>query len=350
MKKLLLSVLAITGLVACTKSDVIEMPQSQAIKFGSAFVDNSTKAIDPTWDYEANNAMFRVWGKLHTSNAATNIFNAIDVVKGGTGIGDTWCYKSENVQYWIPSVNYSFAAIAGNTTKVEVDNNGMPSTIKYSAVTQSDLLYSTATATGAASNNDEVKFTFDHLLSRAQFKFVNAYPKVSNLYISVSDIKIVNPYKTGEYTITSKEWQAEDNSNYYLSFGNGVDINETNENANAIKVEPGFKAACYSNNIRLLIPATYSIADNAAKLQISFKVEVFLKQQNEGQDNFTKIEDLTQDYTTTYLVPEGVITFKKNCSYNFTITVGENDLEPIKFSCKEVNEWQSTNPYTSLGI
>ena len=350
MKKLLLSVLAISALVACSKSDVIEMPQSQAIKFGSAFVDNSTKAIDPTWQHTVDGALFKVWGKLSTTNGSTNIFSGVDVTKSGTGIGNTWYYSEDKVQYWIPSVNYSFAAIAGTTSSVDADADGMPATISYDAATQSDLLYASATATGKTSANQEVKFTFSHLLSRAQFKFVNAYPEQSNLYIKVSDINIIDSYKSGSYNISSKTWTATDNS-YDLVFGNGVKSNEKNDNVDPIYV--GSNKACYSNKVGLLVPATYD-KDNATtdkpEFKLSFKVEVFLKQVIAGVTKYTQIDALTQDFTTDNLVPDGTLTFNNNCSYNFVITVGENDLEPIKFGLEKVEYWTPTTPDTNIGI
>lgn len=350
MKKLLLSVLAISALVACSKSDVIEMPQSQAIKFGSAFVDNSTKAIDPTWQHTAANASFKVWGKLSTTNGSTNIFRGLKVTKSGTGIGNTWYYSEDRVQYWIPSVDYSFAAIAGKTSSVDVDAaDGMPTTISYDAATQSDLLYASATAIGKTSANQEVKFTFSHLLSRAQFKFVNAYPEQSDLYIQVSDIKINDAYKSGSYAINTNSWTATDNS-YDLVFGNGVTVDET---GNGAPIYVGSNEACYSNKVGLLVPATYdnnNATTDIPEFKLSFKVEVFLKQVIAGATEYTKINALTQDFTTDNLVPDGPLTFDKNCSYNFVITVGKNDLEPIKFGLEKVEYWTPTTPDTNIGI
>lgn len=339
MKKLLISVLAISGLMACTKSDVVEMPQSQAIKFGSAFVDNSTKVVDPSTTME-NFTTFKVWGKLTpTGGSSTNIFNGIDVVKDGSGtIGDTWRYAEGDVQYWIPTVKYNFAAIAG-TCNVS-NNDNMPSTITYDATTQTDLMYAqTDELTGQLSNNETVLFTFSHLLSKVQFEFVNAYPTASNLYIKVTNIKIVNPYFTGTYTINGGSWGTQTlGTNYDLTFGYAgtetVDANNGTVTEVADYIAPN-NGSAKSNYARLMIPGVYN---STSKLKISFVATVYLKQ---GTDTYTEIAALKIDKSSDYVVPTS-LTLRNNYSYNFKITLGEG-LEPIKFSVSSVNGWDLDN-------
>jgi uncharacterized protein YcfL len=48
MKKILISMLAVAALVSCSKEESILVDQGEAIAFGNAFVDNSTRADDPS--------------------------------------------------------------------------------------------------------------------------------------------------------------------------------------------------------------------------------------------------------------------------------------------------------------
>ena len=71
MKKILLAALAFGALVSCSKDELISESR-QAIEFGNAFVDNSTRATDPS--YSANNIeSFKVYGTIK----GNNIFNTI---------------------------------------------------------------------------------------------------------------------------------------------------------------------------------------------------------------------------------------------------------------------------------
>lgn len=359
MKKLLLSVLAISALVACSKSDVIEMPQSQAIKFGSAFVDNSTKAaydpIDPTWEYNRDGAQFYVWGKLTpevpvgTTAISTNIFNGTQVVNvksGNNNVGNTWFYSSEDIQYWIPSVNYNFAAIAGignAATDVTRDGNLMPASISYDASTQKDLVYATAEAEGKTSANNEVKFTFSHLLSKVKFTFVNNYPTNSsktNLYLKVSDIKIVDAYKKASYVIGDlSPWTLGSSPETYTqNFGISVSLQEDAKHKDFIA--PGCSSV--SEYERLMIPASYN---NTFK--ISFKAQVYLLQGDGGAEgDYTEITALQMDYpSSSPLTVNQTITLNPANSYNFRVELG-GALEPIKFSVENLNGWTPDANYT----
>ena len=355
MKKLLLSVLAISVLVACSKSDVIEMPQSQAIKFGSAFVDNSTKAIDPTWNHNNDTASFRVWGNLKPNNVGsvtTNIFNGVKVKKvwaaadgASVGTNSTWFYDDDYVQYWIPTVNYKFTAISGAINGAVGMADNLPSTIPYNAETQSDLLLATASATGAATgSNNPISFTFDHLLSKVQFEFVNAYPAASDLYIKVTNVQIVNPYETATYTISGSTWGSQTlGTGYTQSFGNVSGTDVASAPAEYIAPNNGSKV---SNYARLMIPGTYKIDNDGSTtdypLQISFVAQVYLKQ----GDTYTEITALKIDKSTNYVVPT-TLTLQNNYSYNFKITLG-GDLDKIMFSVSGVKSFNGEGTGESL--
>ena len=74
MKKLFLSVFAIAALASCMQDETLGAAQRENIVFENAFVDNATKAIDPSITTNGKNAIdtFQVWGTTqgdHTNAA-----------------------------------------------------------------------------------------------------------------------------------------------------------------------------------------------------------------------------------------------------------------------------------------
>ncbi len=344
MKKTILAVLALASVVACNKSEVLEVAPQKAISFGNPFVENATKAIDPSLTHgdDGTFTSFNVYGTLtNTGNVTTNIFNGVEVVKatdadhtiGATG---TWYYNSSSVQYWIPGNTYNFVAVA-NATKVNVDatNNNMPTTIEYTANGTTDLLYTKAPVTktpDVASFDETVAFTFDHLLSKVVFKFTNKYANATNFEIKVTNVAIKNAAESGVYTVADGTW-ANDGSKEF-TFGNAP---TTATAAGAAADYIASEASLNSNFERLLVPGTYS------NLQIAFKAEVYLKQ----GDKYTLID--TKDYTQEgkYLVPENAITIKAGKAYSFNVEIGDV-LQPIKFGVQTLNGFTPATPDVEL--
>ena len=338
MKKLFIAALALAT-VACTKSEVLETAPQKAISFGKPFVENATKAIDPSLTHGDNGTFktFNVYGTLSNGTATTNIFNGVEVVKvsdathtiGATG---TWYYNSSSVQYWIPGNTYNFVAVA-NATKVNVDaaNNNMPTTLEYTADGKTDLLYTKTPVTktpDVASFDETVAFTFDHLLSKVVFKFTNNYAANASFVIKVTDIAIKNAAASGVYTVDGGVW-AKDGSKEF-TFGNAP---TTATPAGAAADYIASEASLNSNFERLLVPGTYS------GLQIAFKAEVYLKQ----GEKYTLVD--TKDYTQKdkYLVPAGDITIEAGKAYSFNVEIGDV-LQPIKFGVQTLNGFTPVTP------
>ena len=130
MKKTLIAILALAAVAACNKAEVIESNPGEAIEFGDAFVDNATKADYSSTDITA----FNVYGTVND----VNIYNATPVTKGTAEYGNAWTCGV--TQYWIEGAAYKFAAVV-DADKVNVDANGMPTSLEYAAVGQKDMLY-----------------------------------------------------------------------------------------------------------------------------------------------------------------------------------------------------------------
>lgn len=209
MKKILFAVFALAALASCTNNEVIELNQ-QAIAFGEAFVDNSTRA-------EYNNTTklveeFNVYGTVKGDFAeatTVQIFGG-DVVRGGAYKTAWTC---SNIQYWVPNAIYNFAAIVDGQAATCV--NGLPATINHTVVNgNEDLLYARSAADIETSEdgtpnpaklyNGLVAFTFDHLLSKVSFTVTDNMG--ANYKVVPTAINVTGIAKQGSYNVASKAW------------------------------------------------------------------------------------------------------------------------------------------------
>jgi hypothetical protein len=221
------------------------------------------RATDPSYGAVAL-TKFNVYGTVTgTGNGTVNIF-AGDEVTGTVG-NNVWACA--NKQYWIAGASYNFAAVASGNVAT-TDANGMPTTISTIANANNnveDLLYATATATGKATGNGKVNFTFDHMLSKAFFTVTSNTE--GGYYYSVKNIKVAN-YSAGTYTVGGS-WAgttAED-----VEFG---DITKVTK-------ESGAKT---NTTQMLLIPTTDDF-------MVTFTVEIYKDNQLLGTTNYEKTVD-----------------------------------------------------------
>ena len=100
MKKVLLSVLAVGMLTACSQDETVDMQAPSQIAFAGAFVDNVTRAADPSITTETIKN-FSVWGyvdnKGETGTTLGQVFNDV-TVSNNNGV---WTYNP--LQYWAPN-------------------------------------------------------------------------------------------------------------------------------------------------------------------------------------------------------------------------------------------------------
>ena len=244
------------SLGSCSSDETIEAIQGEAITFGNAFVENSTRAAeDPS--YNNTNKLisqFNVWGTVtgNTDNTI-NVFNGASVTRGDKAYGEAW--TCDQTQYWIPDATYKFMAIAHGTV-ASSDDNKMPLTISYTADGETDLLLGELTSNGnktvttngsAESGENPVAFTMSHLLSKAVFTFTNTDASAT---LTVSDIKMAGLNQKGTYTISGENKGWTSNTPYGetpLAFGGDVTIGTGESNTGTSQYE------------RLIIPGTYDI-------------------------------------------------------------------------------------------
>ena len=202
MKKLLISMLAVATLASCAKEETLSFDKGEAIQFGNAFVENSTRAADPSLGTSTNPfTNFYVWGTVDGTGNAVAIYDG-DLVSGTIGQNSTWTCAT--TQYWIKDAVYNFAGVKNGTVKTL--DNSLPKTITFAYTDGSvDLVYARSKQyTGQASNNPKVALEFKHLLSKVKFTLQNTTSNAANVgtyTYTLTDVKITNAIIDGTYTV-----------------------------------------------------------------------------------------------------------------------------------------------------
>ena len=341
MKKVIFALAAVVALAACSNEQTIVADKGAAIGFDT-FVENSTRANDPSY---TNSNLFANFGVFGTVNGA-ELFD--DVAVTGSGINGTWTY--EGTQYWITGAKYNFAAVAPKTlngaavyTNAEynvTNTDGVYSgttTLSFVNNGTTDLLYAEATAVGLDGSGDaedpanaKVGFNFRHVLSKVKFTFTNLY-NASNATIRVENIRIMDTYNSGVATLNNNTaWAPESNSNnLVLNFGNAA--------VDAVDAEEAFacNAKKESYNELLMIPgagATDYEGDNV--YTVKFNVVLLVSEQ----------EIATYEHTIyTTFAPEA------GHSYNIAASITPANIDPatsqeaIVFTVSDITDWTNGN-------
>lgn len=314
MKKIFTIALAVAALAACNKSEVIEVPQGAAISFDNVFVDNATKATDLN---AGNLTDFGVFGSVEVGEQNGMIFNNERVYDNGTE------YVYNNTQYWIPSAQYYFTAIAPYQTGegaawTYTTANAHTGTIKYDAAKDLDLLFAyvkpAATAATIKSQPDAVAFTFNHMLSRVRFTFVNTIAEISKITMKITDVQITDAYQNGTLAIANGvagNWSAE--NTFAVSF------------ENAAAVIPGAATGV----VNYETTAHHYILPVAKTVNVTFNLEIFQAGVSLGKYDRA---------TTVALDPQ------KGASYDIKANLTHenalpNALYPIEFTVNKVEDW-----------
>lgn len=328
MKKLVIISAALLAVLTSCTDKIVKAPAAKAIDFENPFVDNAVKSTgaDVT---TANLQKFFVYGFLNS--AADAIFSNQMVT--GSGTSAVWSYSP--VQYWAVNGNYSFTAIAPEssawtfsplTTGTAPLEGGSIALVNDGAT---DLIYSYAEVNNCdPANQAPVAFTFNHLLSRVKFSVVNGYPAADNVLIKVTNVKISNALKDGAYDCQSHTWAAtNDAANYFeLSFG---DI------AGGAKVSTA-DGASDTDSHKYVLALDKTLYPS---LSLSFDLEVYQRSTIGGvtNDNLLMSETLNGTVANNF-------DFQAGFSYNFVAEIGGqggvDHLHPIEFKLADVQEWE----------
>lgn len=310
-KNLFLIGLAAIGMLfaSCSNDETVEVAKNQnGIQFKS-FVNNSTRATDLTTN---NLADFQVWGIMKKDNQIGKPFVGTQVNKAG----GAWSYGTP--VYWEKGYQYSFAAVApaGVFEMVEAPadyqdygrvrfDNGSGDTDLLWATNDKGLVTWEGDVCPAA-----VDLTFNHMLSRVRFNFVNAMDDGSLL--TVKDVTITNACTVGTVALI------DDNAGLaWAAIGNAALLFDD-------AAETGFAqdAACTTGH-KYMIPTTKAY-------NVTFKVE---RAHNGVVDTYEHSVNLTEmemesgksyqfkaEFTAQNINPDGAL-----CPIVFEPTVNEWD-------------------------
>ena len=312
MKKILVSVLAIAGLVACNNENVVsELDSRTPITFDGVFVENATRADDPSTTTDNINE-FYVWAYMNEVDGT--VFEDEKVSRSGA----KWTY--DHISYWMPDNHYFFAAFAGDRTYVE----GLPTAMEAEGLGEitftnndgtNDILYAEYDVKAAATNNDKVKFQFAHLLSKVKFTFINGFAN-ENQTIVVKNIQMVAPeVATIDLSAEKLAW-ANYSEDVTLEFGKAnVAKDEVVE-----RIARGTKASSENERLTIPAPATKSYT-------ITFLVDVY-----NGEQRGIKDKEMTVELSG--------FEFVAGRAYNLVATINQENLNlnAIEFEVV-VDEW-----------
>lgn len=306
MKKILfLSAAAALVLASCSNEETVKVPEGNAISFGNAFVNNSTRADLTTGTLQD----FGVYGYM--DEVAGVVFNNEKVT------GPAWTYT--NTQYWTDGHNYWFAAVApfGAATFTAPDalpEAGEFGTLAFDNSKQVDLLYANQNKiAGKATGNDKVAFTFNHLLARTQFTFKNIATN-NNVKFQVSKVKLNGAIKNGVITLgENAAWVAAEGDT-------GMTLDYTT------------KATDITVDGETLVSGQKYIIPFAKEYTVTFTVDVY--------NGTVKVGS----YDKTVNIP-ATVAFARGNSYNFTCALTYDNVvdnaEPIEFTVTAVEEWNA---------
>ena len=332
MKKIFVAMLALAAATACSNDELVSVNQ-EAIGFDNAFINNSVRSVNDPSLTASTLKDFAVYGFVE----GAVLFDGVRVAKVGSDNAITNAdltktdWKYNGTQYWIAGANYDFYAVApfngGWNVKADTTPSKAGATLSFTTTdgTQ-DLLYAPI-VTREGTNNDysAVAFTFQHILSKVKFSFKNGY-NASAATIKVKNIKITNPYKTGEVALAaaatwSEQAVAED---FTLNFGMATDAEETADVKENVEVAYAYGKTYESQNERLLIPGN-------KEWEISFVVELLVS----GQ----KIDEYEHTAKAT-------IDFQPGHSYDINAEITASNIdpdhaqEPIEFTAT-MTDWSA---------
>lgn len=322
---------AVAALASCTNEEVVDMPQSRAIQFGT-FVNHSTRSSVTETTKENLNKFF-VFGN-YGEDTWTPVYTNVEVTGGKGGDESTW--TPVQTAYWETSEQYNFGAYSDGNSKLETgvsfEAESQKLTFSNYTVGTNDLIVAipeTKTSATEATSNSPVALSFYHMLSQVKFTFNNTD---SHDYImKISDIK-VNAVKTSEGSATyaangapSIEWETQSVSTAAYDFGTIEDI------AEPVKGD-SHSTTCFvipQPNTSLEVTFTATFSDKSGK---EIANNDFI-----GNLNYQGDKEGTEK-------GEWISGFK----YNYTVEINGGTIDPdlqqqeIKFQVSVVDEWENT--------
>lgn len=338
-------------LASCTQNEVVEMPATRAIGFGT-YVGNTSRAAaeDTDLDFLKNETKgngFYVFGSyLNTPNDINTEIVVFDGKSSQSHVmykGSAWGYSPIN--YWLVGKQYRFVAYG----PAAASNNGT-ATFKYADNTLSvedfeatgnldlvvaegknnvnDYILASETATMEA-----VKFKFFHALSKVRFTFKNGWRNLVTLHVSKVTLKGVK--RTGDLVTTGD--LADANAPFALSQWSNQ-AKKTEEEANNYTWADQFTSETTNESY----PYEYFLMPQALEadaIKLTFTCQVTNDQGN--GPNLGAGAGKPVDVSVTIPVTTNVSAWEPGKAYNYTLTIDGDlfGLKPIQFDTVEMVEW-----------
>lgn len=321
---------AVAALASCTNEEVVDMPQSRVIQFGT-FVNHSTRS-SVTETTEENFNKFFVFGN-YGEGTWTPVYTNV-AVNGGT-VGDQTTWTPELTAYWQASQKYNFGAYSDGGNKLEdahFDATNQKLTFpNYTPNNNKDLIVAipeTVNSNEDPAANDKVNLSFQHMLSQVKFTFKNT--DSYDYTMKISDIK-VNAVKTCEGSATYNtnalkfNWETSTGSQDLYDFDELADIAEAEK-------KDTHSTTCFvipQNNEQLEVSFIATFSDEAGEIKSSkFKGKLAYTGTTEGT--------IQNEWTPGF-------------RYNYTVTINGSTVKPdlkdqvIEFQVDAVKGWTDTS-------
>jgi hypothetical protein len=328
-----LAMASIALLPSCSNDETVDLPSGKPIEFSGSFVDKSTRSNDPSYTTSNLNS-FQVYGWVSSKDGSALLFDNDTVTHYVRPTSTYWAYTGAT-QYWVEGGEYTFSAIVGANGNLTIngEDNVRVATPKIEGFTsdgQTDLIYSEYSATGLASGNPAVSFTFQHQLAKVRFSFRNDTNNAnSNIEAKVTNIKMTDPIATGDVELSNEQYGAKWSNQAKAETPTALDFGSAGDETTGYIARTPVLSACSQE--QLVIPAgddqTYTVTFTAS----IYQKDVLIK---------------TVECTSTIKD----IAFKPGYAYNFTAELlgdalggSVGGLEAIKFDNITVDEWTDDN-------
>ena len=313
------------ALSSCSNNEVLDIAESNAIKFSNTFVGKPTRSVTaPELTTDNLKEMY-----VFASNEEGDVFDVNPKLVYRIGETNEWGY--DKLVPWEANKNYNFVAYAGKDLGGSVTDNGDNTSLKFSGIVvngdkdnQFDLLYSNTKSitTTAVDGNPMIDFTFDHLLSMVQFTLKSGFGETTQ--VKIKDFKFYGLRTTETYDASqvSPAWTSTSTAN---TIGDTKFTSADEEIAQYDAV-----ATKDVVNSWVIIPQQ-NVASGKVEM-VTFTVNVV-----DGESD----SQIGTEKTFKAKIPS--ITWEKGYRYNYIFTITPEQMgvadQYITFDAPEVTEW-----------
>lgn len=307
---IMLSAAALSGLLSCTSSDVVDdtwRSESNRIGFDTNVSKNS-RAVN-----NSNFQRFFVYGTytVPTQTQPFSVFTGDIVTKNASGV---WTYSGD--RYWVPEGSYDFYAYSCENEAVSENVSGTATLnqrvcningFRSNASHQHDLLFAKVLNQSRPAHTDgvtpaPVAFRFAHVLSRVVFTFRSSFP--AGYTVKVSNPRLVNFRDQGDFRGETLEWINVDRSQSDITMTLSLGSSSVNVTSAAASTAPVY-----------LIPFSY------AQANVSLMFDVNVEKDGEAVLGRTIKATWCPDWKAGHSINNEI-----------TVTGGRTGLDPIRFT------------------